>query len=54
MKAFGGIRNVYYTNSDGILICERLSTMSETYDSKGTRSIQKYRFGSSGLYNEVK
>jgi hypothetical protein len=39
MKTFGGIRNIYYTDSDGILICEKLTDIRSDHNSKGTRAI---------------
>lgn len=39
MKTFGGIRNVYYTDSNGDLICEKLTDMYTSHNSKGMRAI---------------
>jgi hypothetical protein len=41
MKTFGGIRNIYYTDSNGCLVCEKLSAISTEHNSKGARAIKR-------------
>lgn len=41
MRRFGGIKNVYYSNDQGELVCEPLATISSTHSTNGTRALRR-------------